>query len=208
MKTKLSCALATLVLCISIPALALAAGLEAHITETGITHNSAELFGFDDVLPGDTFETELTVVNDTDNSQSVNFYLDHKPTAEATEFASVCQIKIYTPEKLIFAGTLEQVASDDLGLHIFNIEPAVAEEINFELYLPDWAHEPHAGTLSEFDWSIHSETVIPNSPTTSDKTFSGTFDKTGIDTALLYIAIALLILGSASLIILSRKRKE
>lgn len=201
-------------LTIALPLAAFAGELEARITDDSITTNGRELLGVTDLLPGDSYSTTLSIVNDSAREQKVNFFLDYSNMPEVKEFANIATINISHDGQVVFSGHLSEVASDVQGIHVLNLKPGESDELSFQIELPFEADEVHMDQFATFDWSIHSEAQASASPTDqggatsggSGYAGSGFFAKTGVDLTF-FVAIAVGLCTFAAVIsITARKR--
>lgn len=213
-RTGLAALFMIVALAITLPLAAFAGELEARIGNDSITTNGAELLGVTDLLPGDTYSTTLNIVNDSDRSQKVSFFLDYSNMPEVKEFAKTATIDIAHDGQIVFSGHLSEVASDPEGIHVLNLEPSESDELSFVIELPFEADELHMDQFATFDWFIHSEAQVSASPTEnggatsggSGYAGSGFFAKTGVDLTF-FIAIAVgLCVFAAVISIAARKR--
>lgn len=216
--SKVRTGLATLfliaVLAIAFPLSAYAGELEARIGNDSITTNGAELLGVSDLLPGDSYQTTLSIVNDSDRSQKVSFFLDYSNLPEVKEFAKIAKLDIAHEGQVVFSGHLCEVASDVQGIHVLNLKPGESDELSFQIELPFEADEVHMNQFATFDWSIHSEAQASASPTDqggatsggSGYAGSGFFAKTGVDLTFFVAVAAGLCVFAAVISIAARKR--
>lgn len=216
-RTGLAALFMIVALAITLPLAAFAGELEARIGNDSITTNGAELLGVTDLLPGDTYSTTLNIVNDSDRSQKVSFFLDYSNMPEVKEFAKTATIDIAHDGQIVFSGHLSEVASDPEGIHVLNLEPSESDELSFVIELPFEADELHMDQFATFDWFIHSEAQVSASPTEnggatsggSGYAASGFFAKTGEDLSLLVIvAGACLVLSFAMIAFAGRKSRN
>lgn len=213
-RTGLAALFLIVALTITLPLSAFAGELEARIGNDSIITNGEELLGVSDLLPGDSYQTTLSIVNDSERSQKVSFFLDYSNMPEVKEFAKVATIDIAHDGQIVFSGHLSEVASDSEGIHVFNLDPGEGDELSFKIELPFEADEVHMDQFATFDWSIHSEAQVTASPTDQGGATSGGsgyaasafFAKTGVDLTF-FVAIAVgLCLFSAVISIAARKR--
>lgn len=202
------------VLALAFPLSAFAGELEARIGNDSITTNGAELLGVSDLLPGDSYQTTLSIVNDSERDQKVSFFLDYSNLPEVKEFAKIATLDIAHEGQIVFSGHLSEVASDMQGIHVLNLKPGESDELSFQIVLPFEADEMHMDQFATFDWSIHSEAQTSASPTEiggatsggSGYAASGFFAKTGVDLAF-FVAVAVgLCALAAAISITARKR--
>lgn len=213
-RTGLAALFLIVALTITLPLSAFAGELEARIGNDSIITNGEELLGVSDLLPGDSYQTTLSIVNDSERSQKVSFFLDYSNMPEVKEFAKVATIDIAHDGQIVFSGHLSEVSSDPEGIHVFNLDPGESDELSFEIELPFEADEVHMDQFASFDWSIHSEAQTSASPTDqggatsggSGYTASGFFAKTGVDFTF-FVAVAVgLCVFAAVILIAARKR--
>lgn len=213
-RTGLAALFLIVALTITLPLSAFAGELEARIGNDSIITNGEELLGVSDLLPGDSYQTTLSIVNDSERDQKVSFFLDYSNMPEVKEFAKVATIDIAHDGQIVFSGHLSEVASDSEGIHVFNLDPGESDELSFKIELPFEADEVHMDQFATFDWSIHSEAQTTASPTEiggatsggSGYAASGFFAKTGVDFTF-FVAIAVgLCLFSTVISIAARKR--
>lgn len=213
-RTGLATLFLIVVLAIAFPLSALAGELEARIGNDSIATNGTELLGVSDLLPGDSYQTTLSVVNDSDREQKVSFFLDYSNLPEVKEFANIATLDIAHEGQVVFSGHLSEVASDMQGIHVLNLKPGESDELSFQIVLPFEADEMHMDQFATFDWSIHSEAQTSASPTEiggatsggSGYAASGFFAKTGVDlTFFVVVAVGLCALAAA-ISIAARKR--
>lgn len=213
-RTGLAALFLIVALTITLPLSAFAGELEARIGNDSIITNGEELLGVSDLLPGDSYQTTLSVVNDSERSQKVSFFLDFSNMPEVKEFAKVATIDIAHDGQIVFSGHLSEVASDSEGIHVFNLDPGESDELSFKIELPFEANEVHMDQFATFDWSIHSEAQATASPTEiggatsggSGYAAPGFFAKTGVDFTF-FVAVAVgLCVFAAVISIAARKR--
>lgn len=201
-------------LTVALPLSAFAGELEARIGNDSITTNGAELLGVTDLLPGDSYSTTLEIMNDSDRSQKVSFFLDYSNMPEVKEFAKTATINIAHDEQIVFSGHLSEVASDVSGIHVLNLEPGESDELSFKIELPFEADEIHMDQFATFDWSIHAEAQMSASPTEnggatsggSGYAASGFFAKTGMDLSVICFIAAGCVLAALVITTVARKR--
>lgn len=213
-RTGLAALFLIVALTITLPLSAFAGELEARIGNDSIITNGEELLGVSDLLPGDSYQTTLSIENDSERSQKVSFFLDYSNMPEVKEFAKVATIDIAHDGQIVFSGHLSEVSSDPEGIHVFNLDPGESDELSFEIELPFEADEVHMDQFATFDWSIHSEAQATASPTEiggatsggSGYAASGFFAKTGVDFTF-FVAVAVgLCVFAAVISIAARKR--
>lgn len=224
-RTGLAALFLIVALTITLPLSAFAGELEARIGNDSIITNGEELLGASDLLPGDSYQTTLSIVNDSERSQKVSFFLDYSNMPEVKEFAKVATIDIAHDGQIVFSGHLSEVASDSEGIHVFNLDPGESDELSFKIELPFEADEVHMDQFATFDWSIHSEaqnttgsTNNPEDQTPGATTPGGNhidfgpgdfFAKTGEDLSLLaIIAGACFVLSFAMIAFAGRKSRN
>ena len=213
-RTGLAALFTIIALTITLPLTAFAGELEARIGNDSITTNGEELLGVTDLLPGDSYSTSLSVVNDSERDQKVSFFLDYSNMPEVKEFANTATIEIAHDGQIVFSGHLSEVASDPEGIHVMNLEPGESDELSFKIELPLEADEIHMDQFATFDWSIHSEAQKTASPTDqggatsggSGYAASGFFAKTGIDFSFFVYLAAGLCFSAVVISIAARKR--
>lgn len=213
-RTGLATLFLIVVLALAFPLSAFAGELEARISNDSITTNGAELLGVSDLLPGDSYQTTLNIVNDSERDQKVSFFLDYSNLPEVKEFAKIATLDIAHEGQVVFSGHLSEVASDMQGIHVLNLKPGESDELSFQIILPFEADEMHMDQFATFDWSIHSEAQTSASPTEiggatsggSGYAASGFFAKTGVDLTF-FVAVAVgLCVFAAVISIAARKR--
>lgn len=224
-RTGLAALFMIVALTISLPLAAFAGELEARISNDSITTNGAELLGVSDLLPGDSYQTTLSIVNDSERDQKVSFFLDYSNLPEVKEFAKIATLDIAHEGQVVFSGHLSEVASDMQGIHVLNLKPGESDELSFWIELPFEADEIHMDQFATFDWSIHAEAQNatgssnnPENPTPSVTTPGsnhsifgpgGFFAKTGEDLSLLVIiAGACFVLSFALIAFAGRKSRN
>lgn len=213
-RTGLATLFLIVVLALAFPLSAFAGELEARISNDSITTNGAELLGVSDLLPGDSYQTTLSIVNDSERDQKVSFFLDYSNLPEVKEFAKIATLDIAHEGQVVFSGHLCEVASDMQGIHVLNLKPGESDELSFQIVLPFEADEMHMDQFATFDWSIHSEAQTSASPTEiggatsggQGYASSGFFAKTGVDFTF-FVAVAVgLCVFAAVISIAARKR--
>lgn len=224
-RTGLATLFLIVVLALAFPLSAFAGELEARISNDSIITNGAELLGVSDLLPGDSYQTTLSIVNDSERDQKVSFFLDYSNLPEVKEFAKIATLDIAHEGQVVFSGHLCEVASDVQGIHVLNLKPGERDELSFLIELPFEADEVHMNQFATFDWSIHSEAQNatgssdnPENPTPSATTPGsshnnygpgGFFVKTGEDLSLLVlIAGACFVLSFAMIAFAGRKSRN
>lgn len=213
-RTSLATLFLIIALTIALPLSAFAGELEARISNDSITTNGAELLGVSDLLPGDSYQTTLSIVNDSNRDQKVSFFLDYSNMPEVKEFAKIATIDISHEGQAVFTGHLSEVASDLEGIHVLNLAPGESDELSFEIVLPFEADEVHMDQFATFDWSIHSEAQTTASSTDQggatnggfSDAVSGYFAKTGVDFTFFAFVAAGLCITAAVISITARKR--
>lgn len=202
------------------PSIAYADSFNANITDNGI-NVSGDIFGVEDMLPGDTFENDVTLTNNTKYTQKVYMFMDYKSSATEADklFADVVDVDMISGDTVVHDGSISEIISEDKPIFVATLSPGDSETIDIDLVYPfEAAYEPHQNGLANIDWKLHSEIVdeaIDDNDTPGNNAYpnqgkdeTGKSPQTGqgiFFSVLAGLGIILLIVG---FVMFKRKKKE
>lgn len=149
------------------PNVAYAESFNANITDGGI-YVSGDIFGCENMIPGDTYSNDITLKNTTSNTQKVYMFMDYKPSATEADkaFADLVDVDMVSGNKVVHDGSISEIISNDEPIFVATLKPGESSTIDIDLVYSFDAHETHANGLANVDWKLHSEVV--NNSSSSD----------------------------------------